>query len=81
MSHCISASEYIKIHAGPPFAIDIRYSKIMTIIWVTMMYGAGLPILFPIALISIILIYMMDIYMLFYVYRKPPVYDADLHND
>lgn len=80
-SHCISEAQYIKIHAGPTFDIDVRYAKIMTIIWVTMMYGSGLPILFPIALFSIILIYMMDIYMLFYVYRKPPVYDADLHND
>jgi IS4 transposase len=51
----------------------------MNIIWVTMMYGSGLPILFPIAFVSFVLIYVMDIYMLFRVYRVPPKFDSDLH--
>ena len=45
-----------------------------------MMYGVGLPILFPIACASLILMYMMDLYMIFYVYRKPPDYDTNLHD-
>ena len=46
-----------------------------------MMYGSALPILFPIALASFVLIYIQDIYMLFRVYRVPPRFDSDLHLD
>jgi len=51
----------------------------MNIVFVTMMYGVGLPILFPIACLSFIAIYFLDLYLLFYVYRKPPDYDSKLH--
>ena len=52
----------------------------MNILFVTMMYGVGLPILFPIACLSFFLILIMDQYMIFFVYRKPPDYDTKLHN-
>ena len=45
-----------------------------------MMYGTVMPKLFPIALISCILLYMVEIYMLHYVFRKPLEYDDTLHN-
>ena len=51
----------------------------MNIIFVTMMYGSGLPILFPIAFISFMVIYFLEIYMLFYVYQFPPAYDSSLN--
>lgn len=41
-----------------------------------MMFGSGLPILFPIALVSFIVIYMLEKYMLYYVYTLPPKYDG-----
>ena len=51
----------------------------MNNIFVTMMYGCGLPILFPIALVSLVVTYFVEIYMLFYIYRVPPAYDISLH--
>lgn len=51
----------------------------MNIVYVTMMYGVGLPILFPIAVISLMVIYFLDVICLFYVYRQPPKYDSSLH--
>ena len=51
----------------------------MNNIFVTMMYGPGLPILFPIALASLGITYFKEIYMLFYTYRMPPAYDITLH--
>ena len=44
-----------------------------------MMFGSGLPILFPIALFSLILIYVLEKYMLYYVYRLPLKYDGTLY--
>ena len=51
----------------------------MNNIFVTMMYGPGLPILFPIAFLSLVITYFVEIYMLFYIYRVPPAYDITLH--
>ena len=69
------------MHSGPKFEIASRYAKLMNIVWVTMMYGAGLPILFPIACLSFLVTYFMEMYLLFYIYQKPPRYDSRLHID
>ena len=42
------------------------------------MFGVGLPILFPIALSTYLVIYCQEIYMLYYVYKRPPTYDEKL---
>ena len=51
----------------------------MNIIFVTMIYGAALPLLFPICFLSIFILYILEIYMLFYVFKKPPTYDENLN--
>ena len=61
--------------------MDFRYARLKTNIFVTMMYGAGLPILFPIAFISFLVTYLMEVYMLFYVYRVPPAYGMKLYKE
>lgn len=38
------------------------------------MYGAGLPILFPIAFLSIVSLYVTERLMMAYSYKKPPMY-------
>lgn len=45
------------------------------------MYGLGIPILFPIAAISFLTLYMVEKYMIHYVYRQPPMYDEKLNNN
>lgn len=52
---------------------------IMNIAFITMMYGPALPLLFPIAFVSYLLLYTLEVYMLYYVYKKPVSYDADLY--
>ena len=53
----------------------------MTISFITFMYGFGMPILFPIACVSFLVLYMVEKLMLFYAYRLPPMYDERLSND
>ena len=57
-----------------------KYSSIMNIIFITMMFGAGLPILFPIAAASLSTLFCLEKYMLYYVYKQPPAYDEKLNN-
>jgi hypothetical protein len=44
------------------------------------MFGAGIPILFPIALMSMMIMYTVEKGMLYYGYREPPQYDDVLNN-
>lgn len=76
---CSSEQQYINLYAGPEYLVHFRYSMIMNITFITMMYGTALPILFPVAFISYVIIYLMEVYMLFYVYRRPVTYDARLY--
>lgn len=46
-----------------------------------MMYGIGLPILFPIAATSLIVLYVMEKLLVFYSYRLPPSYDQLLSDN
>ena len=53
----------------------------LNIIFVSMMYGLALPMLFPIATISFIVLYMVEKLMIYYSYRMPPMYDEKLNNN
>ena len=58
-----------------------KYSSILTISYITFMYGFGMPILFPIAMLSFLVLYVTEKIMLFYGYVMPPMYDERLSND
>lgn len=66
------------IHAGPEYFVHFKYSFLMNVTFITMMFGVGLPILFPIAFTTYLVTYCQEIYMLYYVYKRPPTYDEKL---
>lgn len=72
---------YIEIYSGPVFFIHYKYSSILNITFVTMMYGVGLPVLFPVAAISLLVLYCVEKLMLHYSYREPPMYDEKLNKN
>lgn len=43
--------QYVELYSGPVYLIHYKYSAILNITFVTMMYGLGLPVLFPIAVL------------------------------
>jgi hypothetical protein len=76
----ISVQQYVNTYAGPMYFLHFRYSGIMNIIFITMMFGCGIPILFPIAAASLLILYCLENYMIYYVYKIPPAYDEKLNN-
>jgi hypothetical protein len=48
-THKTSLQQYIEIYSGPVYFIHYKYSAVMNIIFVTFMYGLGIPLLFPLA--------------------------------
>ena len=63
------------LYSGPDFIIHFKYSFILNVTYVTMFYGAGLPILFPIAVLSYIIFYICERYQLAQTYTMPPAMD------
>jgi len=60
--------------------MHFKYSAILNICFMTMMFGVGLPILFPVAALSFGVLYLLENYMLYYVFKQPPAYDEKLNN-
>jgi len=72
---CTSIHKYVDLYSGPEFLMHYKYSQILTVTYVTFMYGFGLPLLFPVAFISIGILYFTEKTMLYYVYKSPPMYN------
>jgi hypothetical protein len=73
--------QYVELYSGPVFFIHYKYSSILNITFVSMMYGLGLPVLFPIASLALLTLYCMEKLMLHYAYREPPMYDERLNKN
>ena len=46
-----------------------------------MLFGPAIPVLFPITLITLIVFYLVERFMLAYSYRKPPMYDESINKN
>jgi len=76
-----SIQNYMDMYSGPVYYMHYKYSSIMTTCFITFIYGFGMPILFPIACASFIVLYVVEKMLLFYGYRLPPMYDERLSQD
>ena len=74
-------SQYLQIYCGPAYLIHYKYSSLINIIFITFMFGAGLPVLYFIALASFILQYILERILVAYSYREPPLFDQTLHRE
>jgi hypothetical protein len=52
-THCVTISDFASLYSGPEFLAHYKYSNILKIVMITFLYGPIMPILFPIAFISI----------------------------
>jgi len=55
-----SIQAYLDIRCGPAYLMHFKYSSILNIVFITFMYGFGIPELFPIAAISFLIIYLLE---------------------
>lgn len=71
--------DFIEIHAGPKYEMFAKYAFILLTVFMTQLFGLGLPLLYPIALFGFFIFYYTEMYMLHYSYRVPPCYDEKLN--
>lgn len=69
---------YIDLYVGPDYVIHFKYSAILNVTFVTMMYGLGMPILFPIAAVSYFIFYAVERYQVAFTYPMPPAMDDQM---
>jgi len=73
-----SIMQYVDLYAGPEFLMHFKYSAILNVIFVTFMYGLGLPLLFVYAVIAMVVLWFSEEVLFYYSYRLPPMYDETL---
>lgn len=44
-------SEYDSLYIGPEFLIEVRYSQVLTSIYIMMLYSSGMPLLYVVAMV------------------------------
>ena len=73
-----SMAIYKMFHSGIEYEIHFKYAAVLNVSCITLMYGAGLPILFPIAAFNFCNQYICERYIVAFQVRKPPVLDDKL---
>ena len=63
---------------GPEFLIEIRYSQLISTFYIIMLYSAGMPILYLLAMLQTIVLYWVDKYLFLRLYRTPPRYGPEM---
>jgi len=56
-----------------------KYSTLLNTTFVTMLFGAGMPLLFPVAAATFMVFYMIENYKFYWAYKQPPAYDEKLN--
>lgn len=80
-SKCTQIGQYIRLFQGDPYIVHYKYSMIFNIVFVTMLFGMGIPSLFPIAVIALVVFWMLERYCVAYTYQVPPRLDNRLTNN
>ena len=74
----IFQTDYESLYLGPEYLIEFRYSNMITMIFLALMFGAGMPILYFFASWIFLITYWIDKLTLLRIYRKPPCYGVEV---
>lgn len=69
---------YRDLYSGKDYLVHAKYSSVLNIVYVTMMYGIGMPILFPIAAFNFMNQYICERIIVAYTMKLPPALDDQL---
>lgn len=65
----VTIQQYITMYSGPDVVIHFRYANIMNQIFVSFTHGLAIPLLFPIALLGIVNMYIVERLQFAYFYK------------
>jgi hypothetical protein len=71
-------TKWNQLYTGPDFMIDLRYSQILNVVFICLLYGSGLPLLFVSTFLNLIIIYWLDKFFLLKICKNPKNFDDKL---
>lgn len=77
-TNATTIQKFEAVYSGPLFYAHYRLAFIVNLIYLTFLFGPGMPLLFVIALAGIIFNYVSERVRMAYSYQKPPMYDSSL---
>lgn len=69
---------YKEIYSGTVYLIHFRYADLLNTLYVTMMYGVGIPLLFPLSAFTMFNTWLVERLTLAYLVRQPAAMDDRL---
>jgi hypothetical protein len=66
------------LYSGQPYVIHFKHSQVLNSVYVTMMYGLGMPILFPVAAFNLFNNWVSERLTVAYLVKQPPALDETL---
>jgi len=69
---------YKKLWSGGEYVIHIKQSGVLLVVFVTLMYGVGMPLFFPVAAFNFANQYVCERMMAAYQVKLPPTLDDKL---
>lgn len=76
-----SLIKYRALYSGKDYEIHFKYSDAIVVVYVTMMYGLGMPILFPIAAFTLFNQWLCERIVVAWSVKLPPAMDDTLSNN
>eukprot|EP00355_Strombidium_rassoulzadegani_P007408 CAMPEP_0168620868 /NCGR_PEP_ID=MMETSP0449_2-20121227/7377_1 /TAXON_ID=1082188 /ORGANISM="Strombidium rassoulzadegani, Strain ras09" /LENGTH=1171 /DNA_ID=CAMNT_0008661923 /DNA_START=74 /DNA_END=3586 /DNA_ORIENTATION=+ len=75
-----SMAQYKQLYSGADYTIHFKYSGVLNIVYITMMYGLGMPILFALAAFNFLNQYICERFIVAYQVKLPAALDDKLTN-
>jgi hypothetical protein len=75
---CTTIQQFEAMYSGSVFYAHYKYSFIMNAVFCTFLYGAILPVLFPLCWCQLFVMYASERLLIHYGYVKPPMYDEKM---
>jgi hypothetical protein len=74
-------AQYKDLYSGSDYTIHFKCAGVINIVWVTMLYGVGMPLLFPLAAFNFFNQYICERITVSYIVRLPPALNDQLTNN
>lgn len=70
---------FMDMHAGPEYPFYLKFSNTNLVVFICIVFGGSMPMLFAIGMLAIAIQYFMDRLALTYFYRLPPKFGEQLN--
>lgn len=74
----ITQEEYEDLYTGPEYILQLRFAQVLGLLFTTMTYSSGMPILYPLAFLTLLITFWTDKVLVSRYFRKENGFTADL---